>query len=465
MGGMFTYHAMNKIADKIAAFAPISGYPMGGTTANASVRPIPIIHTHGTGDDVVAFSGVQGALNAWIKHNGCPTTPKVTTKYRGAAHITRRVWGPGSNNVEVVLMEMADKGHWISNDNGVKTGDEIWRFCQRYSLELKDPVVKITAPQDGLTFVTFGGPSDVPAQTIKATASDPDGKVEKVAFYDGNTLLTELTTAPYQYKLEGLAKGDHQIKAVVTDDEGRTSSHTIVIHVAEPTGGYLLHKVFDTVGSVPDGWTTYDGNESRKGFSAGYSSGSRVFQFTGERHDFAWGLYTRNVTGKAKAGYARFGASGTSTTLTLYPGSYLLRNRMANWNRENFSPVTIAIETVAGKTVASTTFTPTANIGNSAANSFSGTTLENFSFDVTEKGRYVITFYTADEEWADLVVGVASISRTGDLSAIDEEISCQPVKRVYYSLSGQRLDVPAKGLCVEQTQMTEGTKTARVVRK
>ena len=62
MGGMFTYHAMNRIPNKIAAFAPISGYSLGGTTANASMRPLPIIHTHGTGDDVVTFSGVQGAL-------------------------------------------------------------------------------------------------------------------------------------------------------------------------------------------------------------------------------------------------------------------------------------------------------------------------------------------------------------------------------------------------------------------
>jgi poly(3-hydroxybutyrate) depolymerase len=136
MGGMFTYHAMNKIADKIAAFAPISGYSMWGTTANANVRPIPIIHTHGTSDDVVGFSGVQGALNAWIKHNGCPTSAKVTQRYRNAAHITRRVWGPGNDGVEVVLMEMANKGHWISNDNGVLTGDEIWRFCSRYKLDM-----------------------------------------------------------------------------------------------------------------------------------------------------------------------------------------------------------------------------------------------------------------------------------------------------------------------------------------
>lgn len=142
MGGMFTYHAMNKIADRIAAFAPISGYPMGGATANPNVRPIPIIHTHGTSDDVVTFSNVQKNLNVWIKHNGCPETAEVTKRYRNAAHITRHVWGPGNDDVEVVLMEMANKGHWISNDNGVKTGDEIWRFCSRYSIEAAGPVEK-----------------------------------------------------------------------------------------------------------------------------------------------------------------------------------------------------------------------------------------------------------------------------------------------------------------------------------
>ena len=142
MGGMFTYHAMNKIADRIAAFAPISGYPMGGATASPNVRPIPIIHTHGTSDDVVTFANVQKNLNVWIKHNGCPETAEVTKRYRNAAHITRHVWGPGNDDVEVVLMEMANKGHWISNDNGVKTGDEIWRFCSRYSIEAAGPVEK-----------------------------------------------------------------------------------------------------------------------------------------------------------------------------------------------------------------------------------------------------------------------------------------------------------------------------------
>lgn len=148
MGGMFTYHAMNKIADRIAAFAPISGYTMGGVTANASVRPIPIIHTHGTADDVVTFNDVKSNLNKWIQHNHCPSTAQVTQKYRNAPHITRHVWGPGDDGVEVVLMEMANKGHWISNDYNVWTADEIWKFCSRYSIDVKWPIEKTVLEPD-----------------------------------------------------------------------------------------------------------------------------------------------------------------------------------------------------------------------------------------------------------------------------------------------------------------------------
>ena len=465
MGGMFTYHAMNMIPDLIAAFAPISGYPMGGTTANANVRPIPIIHTHGTADDVVSFSGVQGALNAWIKHNGCPTQAKVVTNYRGASHITRRTWGPGNNGVEVVLMEMAGKGHWISNDNGVKTGDEIRKFCKRFSLELKDPTVRITAPKDGLTYITYGGASEVPDMQLKAEASDPDGQVTKVAFYDGTMLLAEFDKAPYNYTLSGLTKGEHQIRAVVTDDEGRTGSNYITINVLEPTGLYQLHKVFNTEGSVPEGWTTYDGNEKRVGFTSGYSQGSRVFHFTGSKHDFEWGLYTRNVTGQKHAGYARFADPATSTTLTLYPGNYQLYYRIVNWNREEFSPVTIAIETVDGKEVYAKTFTPTCNVGNSAANDFSGSKTLNFTFDVFEKGRYVVTFYTDDSSWADLVVGLSALRWLSEVTAVDQVETRQVARTYYYNMSGQRVQPNGHGPYIRQTVGEDGKVQSRIIMK
>ena len=135
MGGMFTYHAMNRIPDLIAAFCPVSGYPMGGATANANVRSIPILHIHGTSDETVAFSGVQPALNVWINHNGCPASAKVVNNYNGFGGAKMHTWGPGNGGVEVKLLELPNKGHWVCKEPQVYTGKEIWNFCKRYSTD------------------------------------------------------------------------------------------------------------------------------------------------------------------------------------------------------------------------------------------------------------------------------------------------------------------------------------------
>jgi poly(3-hydroxybutyrate) depolymerase len=441
MGGMFTYHAMNKIPDKIAAFAPISGYPMWGTSANASVRPIPIIHTHGTDDDVVSFSGVQGALDVWIKHNGCPTTPKIEKNYRGAAHITRRTWGPGNQGVEVVLMELAGKGHWISNDNGVKTGDEIWRFCKRYSLDMKEPSVMITSPKSNLTFVTLGGKSQTGTITIEATASDPDGKVAKVQLYDGDNLLDEQKRnfESVVFTVEALPRGNHLLRVVVIDDEGLRGEASLTVSVEEPTGNYVFSKVFDTEGSVPQGWATFDGSEHRTGYSDGYTQGCRLFHFTGEQKGFEWGLYARNIDGRHNEGYARFADPTTTTTLMLYPGKYQLLHRLANWNIPSFSPVRVAIEKIDGTPAYEDIVTPTSNVGNDATNSFSGVTLVNQTLEIYEQGQYQITFYTADQPWADLVVGQAAIGYKGVVTGI-KTIDDSASSGKCYDLQGRLLD-------------------------
>ena len=220
MGGMFTYHAMNKIADRIAAFAPISGYPMGGATASPNVRPIPIIHTHGTSDDVVTFANVQKNLNVWIKHNGCPETAEVTKRYRNAAHITRHVWGPGNDDVEVVLMEMANKGHWISNDNGVKTGDEIWKFCSRYSIEVADPVEK---PQI-LPDERFASLEEAEGKTF-AIVNEAEGKAlfgsdaQNLGYEDYSTAFDD-NNSGYLFRLEQSdVAGGYLLRLITPDNQ------------------------------------------------------------------------------------------------------------------------------------------------------------------------------------------------------------------------------------------------------
>ena len=412
MGGMFTYHAMNKIPDLIAAFCPVSGYPMGGATANASVRPIPILHIHGTGDGTCNFSGVQPALNVWINHNGCPTTAKVTNSYNGFGGAKLHIWGPGNDNVEVRLLELADKGHWICKEKQVYTGKEIWNFCKNYTLNKTSPNVSITAPKAGARLISYApaGQSQFPDITITATADDSNGTVEKVEFYDGTTLLATCTAKPYEATLTGAKAGKHTIKAVATDNDGETSTASVEVSLQAPATSFSISSVFTQGGALPTGWTTYDSNERRTGYSNGYSQGCRVLQFTGSPRGFNYGLYFRNISGSAHQGWAKYGLSDAGTTLYLAPGHYLLRYKICNWNMPNKGQVEVHVEKSTGGSIASQTYLPNINIGNAASNSFGNPEQQVFEFDVTEQGTYAIAFYSAASEWSDCIIGQLSLA-------------------------------------------------------
>ena len=180
MGGMFTYYCANKMADKIAAFAPVSGYPMGGPNASAS-RPVPILHTHGTADDVCSYSPVQSHIDAWVKFNGCNTTPEVIKPYpknKPNSPASLKRYRNGKNGVEVALLTLADKGHWWSMDTAqALTSEEVWNFCKRYSLGEEEPEVKSIQPEnmsfdmlperDNTFTVTFSEPVDCSQITAK----------------------------------------------------------------------------------------------------------------------------------------------------------------------------------------------------------------------------------------------------------------------------------------------------------
>lgn len=223
MGGMLTYHAMNKIPNVIAAFAPISGYPMWGFTYTGK-RAIPVIHHHGTGDDVCVFSNVQRNIDELVKKNKCTSTPTITKNYGGYSHITRKEWGGGTDGVKVVLMELADKGHWISND-GLYTLDEIWKFCKNYSLQEKPVQVEITSPVTGAKTS-----KDV---TLKVKAESSQGNITAVRFFLDGTRKAEVTAPPYEYQYKDLTEGEHTLLAQATDDKGNKNFAKVSITVLQ----------------------------------------------------------------------------------------------------------------------------------------------------------------------------------------------------------------------------------------
>jgi len=437
MGGMLTYNAINKMHDQIAAFVSCSGPAV--VTPNAKTPPVPILHIQGTADN---FSNVQPALNVWINHNGCPTKDKVVENYNGFSGAKMHTWGPGNDGVEVKLLELKDKGHWICKEPQVYTGKEIWNFCKRYSLNKTTPNVKITAPATGGKLISFAptGTATFPDITITATADDPNGTVEKVEFYDGNTLLATCTAKPYKATLSGAKTGKHTLKAVATDNDGESSTASVELTLQTPVS-LTLSSDFKEGGALPAGWTTYDSSERRTGYGSGFSSGCRVLQFTGSPKGFSYGLYFRNINGKVHQGWAKYGLSDSGTTLSLAPGHYTLKYKICNWNMENFGTVELNIERRTGGTsIASQEYMPNINIGNVASNSFSSPQQQTFEFDVTEQGDYAIALYSAASEWSDCILGQLILTANGYIDTGIESVT-SPAQGLqddtFYDLQGR----------------------------
>jgi len=87
------------------------------------------------------------------------------------------------------------------------------------------PSVAITSPANNASFTA---PATI---AIAANASDSDGSVTKVAFYNGTTLLNEDATQPYSYSWSNVAAGTYTINAIATDNQGATKTASITITV------------------------------------------------------------------------------------------------------------------------------------------------------------------------------------------------------------------------------------------
>src|SRR5262249_51262255 len=88
------------------------------------------------------------------------------------------------------------------------------------------PTVSLTSPTSS-TAIT--APSTV---TISAAASDPEGRMSKVEFYVGSTLVATDTSSPYSASWAVSAAGSYVLTAIAYDqDGGQTTSSSVAVTV------------------------------------------------------------------------------------------------------------------------------------------------------------------------------------------------------------------------------------------
>ena len=104
------------------------------------------------------------------------------------------------------------------------------------------PGVNMTAPAAN---ATFAAPATI---NLAATASDSDGTIRKVEFFNGAAWLGEDTSEPFAFSWSNVAAGNYALSAKATDNSGASSTSTPVnVTVAVATGCTL-----------PSGWSTLD---------------------------------------------------------------------------------------------------------------------------------------------------------------------------------------------------------------
>lgn len=116
------------------------------------------------------------------------------------------------------------------------------------------PKVEITSPGDNSS---FNAPANI---RITANASDSDGSIAKVEFFEGANKLGEVFSAPYIFDWNNVSVGSYVLTAKTTDNNGAVATSDIVnINIECPHIEVTIPDVYAMNPSVDDKNTIYIG--------------------------------------------------------------------------------------------------------------------------------------------------------------------------------------------------------------
>ena len=170
------------------------------------------------------------------------------------------------------------------------------------------PTVNLTAPA---ATTVFAAPATI---NLTASATDSDGTITKVEFFQGTTLLGQDLTAPYAFVWTGVAGDSYTLTAKATDNGNANTASAPVQVLVQSANGYCATR--------PD-----------YAYSAVTTGGSVAFTF------FPLGA---TAGGNLAIVFIREGPTGA------YPGYTMVRNAAGNFT---------FTKAIAGGTVASVYFT------------------------------------------------------------------------------------------------------------
>ena len=131
------------------------------------------------------------------------------------------IWNNPANGVDSLIAKATD------NEGAVTTSALVVVFVSTASNTA--PSISITSPTNNASFLT---PTNI---TLTTNATDADGSIYKVDFYNGTTLLGTSTTSPYSFTWANVVAGTYTLTAKATDNGGLTKTSAVInITVTNP---------------------------------------------------------------------------------------------------------------------------------------------------------------------------------------------------------------------------------------
>lgn len=154
LGGYMTYKLGCNLSNRFTAIASVSGVVSATLNANCQpVKPLPLLHIHGTADDIVAYGGGNGSLGVeasvkkWVGFDHCSSqadtfhVPDINKTDQSTADLIK--YQTCDRGLDVWFYKIYNGGHtWpgtidipnkVTNKDFIAS-DEIWKFFDRYPL-------------------------------------------------------------------------------------------------------------------------------------------------------------------------------------------------------------------------------------------------------------------------------------------------------------------------------------------
>ena len=184
----------------------------------------------------------------------------------------------------------------------------------------QNPTVSLTSP---INNATFTAPATI---SIAANASDADGSIAKVEFYNGATKLGEDASAPYEYSWTGVSAGNYSLTAKAIDNQGAMATSGAVniavnaapvnqnptVSLASPANNATFTAPATV--SITANASDTDGSIAKVEF---YNGSTKLGEDTSSPYIFSWtnvGAGTYSLTAKATDNQS---ATTTSNAVTI----------------------------------------------------------------------------------------------------------------------------------------------------